>query len=240
MNHDPPIRDACRRAWLAAYAEGQLEGTTRAQVEGWLDEHPQLWAEIQEQQALGQTLRQMMDATAPSDPSAATWEALAQRIQAASVPAQHAAAPVPSHCRQRGLVRIAAVTVASALFLGGVVGLQNQLPGPTLDPPQIGQVDPLSAHPAHDDSPSPSLSELTGISCLTLVREVDVLLERVPHMGEGWLPIGRPPLEGPIQWIHQDEIEVISFASHSSGQQNIPCLVYAEGDKPLLWTPVRE
>jgi hypothetical protein len=71
---------------------------------------------------------------------------------------------------------------------------------------------------------------------------VDVLLERVPHMGEGWLPIGRPPLEGPIQWIHQDEIEVevISFASHSSGQQNIPCLVYAEGDKPLLWTPVRE
>jgi len=240
MNHDPPIRDACRRAWLAAYAEGQLEGTTREQVEDWLDQHPQLWAEIRAQQALGQTLRQMMDATAPPDPSAATWEALAQRIQFASVQAKHAAAPLPSHCRQRGSARIAAVTVAAALLLGGGVWLQNQLPGPTIDPPQTGQVDPLSPRTAHDDSPSPSPPELTSISRLTLVREVDVLLERVPHMGDGWLPIGRPPLEGPIQWIHQDEIEVIGFASHSPTQQNIPCLVHAEGDRPLLWTPVRE
>jgi hypothetical protein len=237
MNPDPSFRDACRRAWLAAYAEGQLEGIESEQVERWLVQHPEAWADIQEQQALGRALQQMMTTTAPTEPSAQTWDALAQRIQLACAQTKRAASPRGHHHRQRRSAWIAGA-VAAGLLLWGLVWCHNPTPAPVTDPPQAGEQDLLSQRAVHDDPPSSR--EMVTILPLTLVSEVDVLLERVPNMGEGWLPIGRLPLEGSMTLVRSDEIDVIDVVSPSLDQQNIPPLVHAEGGIPLLWIPVRE
>ncbi|MBA2225639.1 anti-sigma factor [Thermogemmata fonticola] len=237
MNPDSPFRDACRRAYLAAYAEGQLEGAAREQVERWLAEHPQAWEEVQQQQALGHALREMMAATAPEDPPPAAWEAAAQRILQACAPVPSV---LPPRRRSRLRLRFAGIalgagTVAAGLLLVGLWGFPNPMRGPDGHPPPEKKQELLSHGVVSEPSPPSASRETALVPPLPLASETEVLLERVPNMGEGWLPIGRPPLEGPMTLARQEDIEVIDLVTHSAGQVGVPPLVHPEGSVPVLW-----
>lgn len=240
MNPDSPFRDACRRAYLAAYAEGQLEGASREQVERWLAQHPQAWAEVQQQQALGHALREMMAATAPDDPSPSVWEAIGLRIQEACAPAPGAASPRRWPRLRLRSAGLAAGVVAVGLLLAGLWWFHSPTRDPAGEPSAEKTQDLLTQGVISESSLPPAPRETASISPLPLASEADVLLERVPNMGEGWLPIGRPPLEGPLTLARQEDIEVIDLVIHPSEQAGIPPLVYWEGGVPMLMIPGRE
>jgi anti-sigma factor RsiW len=242
MKPDPPFRDACRRTYLAAYAEGQLEGAAREQVERWLAEHPQAWAEVQQQQALGHALRELMAATAPEDPPPAAWEATAQRILRACAPLPGV---LPNQQRPRSRLRsvgvaVGAGAVAAGLLLAGLWWFPSRTRDSAGDPSSETKQELLSRRVV-SESPAPPASRETALtSPLPLASEAEVLLERVPNMGEGWLPIGRPPLEGPMTLAREEDIEVIDLVTRSAGQVGVPPLVHPEGSVPVLLIPGRE
>jgi hypothetical protein len=62
---------------LAAYADDQLQGNERAQVEGWLAEHPDCATEVESYRRLAQ----LWDTTSAPEPAPAAWDRTLERIK---------------------------------------------------------------------------------------------------------------------------------------------------------------
>jgi anti-sigma factor RsiW len=73
------------RTWqqlLAAYADGELSGEERAMVDGWLQTHPELVAELDVQRQFSSTSRSIWQAVAPNLPGEVRWNAVLHNVKA--------------------------------------------------------------------------------------------------------------------------------------------------------------
>ncbi|MCS7271180.1 MAG: hypothetical protein NZ703_08850, partial [Gemmataceae bacterium] len=139
--------DACRRPWLAAYADGQLPEPQRQRVERWLACHPQDWSVVEQERALTDTIQQWWAATAPSPPTAAQWQELAQRIQDACA-LTHRPQRMAQQSRRTSVRMVRRALIAASVLLIISLGWlqpwrENQVPGPAAEPALAQQTETL-------------------------------------------------------------------------------------------------
>ncbi len=130
--------------------------------------------------------------------------------------------------------------MAAGLLLAALWWFPSRTPDSAANPSSETKQELLSQRVVSESPPPAAPRETALVPPLPLASEAEVLLERVPNMGEGWLPIGRLPLEGPMTLARGDDIEVIDFVPHPSGPTGVPPLVHPEGSVPMLWIPRRE
>lgn len=183
---NPPPESGPGPEELAAYLDGALDDAARARVAAWLDRHPDAAAEIEEQRGLLAYWR----ASAPPEPSAAKWEALRGRIQAA----------LPRQTGQRTAVAWAGALAAAAAVVAAVLTLTPRGPERTepedeaireafAEPIAVaarGDVDILSV--AGDDVPALVVGDPPLRDPLVLARANDITVENVEPDADGKLP----------------------------------------------------
>jgi hypothetical protein len=126
---------------LAAYADGELDWSSRAQVQAWLLVHPEAAAEVESLRELAQLCR----ATVPAEPDAAAWASSLDNIE------RQAAGQRQHRRRALGLVaRLirAIVPLAGAAAVLFVLWLHQ--PGQRDMPPGTEQPEPFPVASADD------------------------------------------------------------------------------------------
>jgi hypothetical protein len=97
---------------LAAYLDGELEGSRSEAVEAWLTAHPDRRAEMN---ALRRVMR-LYQETGPPEPAAPAWDTVLQQVHAA-VAAPHVT-PTPTRRRTGGPLRLALALATAAALMG--------------------------------------------------------------------------------------------------------------------------
>lgn len=231
-------------AWLAAYADGELDTAARAAVERWLTDHPEALDELHSQRALSPANVALWDRAEPPAPSAEAWAAVRRGIDAGLNPP----APVPAGSRWRVFAGLAAAgTVAAAVWVA--VGLLAPKPAPVLAPvevvkrqlPPVPDVAPIprAAGPASAPAPRTVPDPLAGIDVLPMASDDDVVLDRVPHTGAGWLPVGRHPLPDSLVFATVEDVHLEGVDPSPAWPAGGPKMTTAPGDTPMLFAAKR-
>jgi hypothetical protein len=182
---------------LAAYADGELEGPMQAPLKklviDWLREHPEARAEIEGCRRLSE----LWQLTAPPDPEERLWTAVWKRVQEIKPPL-----PVGEKAAEKwrvlpwvaALAGVAAI-LALALWLPGQV---REWWNPTDEKQEAQQKQPIGPAPVAQNEPWPVVS----------ADEVDIV--RIEGADLLTLVVGKPPVEGPMQWAAPGEVWLAS------------------------------
>lgn len=237
MTPDPRPPAVIPPEWLAAYADDELDPAARAAVERWLAEHPQAWAEVEAQRSLGPGNVPLWEQVAPPEPSAAAWDAVRRKIEAALSRPTGRGPTEPRAARGRqGVWRVCGgltlATVAAALAWI-VLGAGVPIPPPPVErsAPEVsgtGLLDRPRAQP-----PRPAVLDELGV--LVMATDDDVTLQRVAAPRGGWLPVGRPLLPDVLVLATADEVRFEGPAPGPARSDGGPRMVTGPGDAPMIY-----
>jgi hypothetical protein len=208
--------------WLAAYADGELDGPARRRIEAWLAERPEALAEAQDQEALGRANDDYWKAVAPPLPSKAAWDGVLANIADATLPE-----------RSGGRLRVASAMLAASgmaaaiwLVVVAVDRLQPVGPGPALVR-DATEVTTANAHDADDEE-----------RVYQVANADDVELIQLPEAAAPLVVVGRHPMAGvPLLLASGGDMQVLNY---SDSQGNFPDWEALSGpDASMLWAPTK-
>lgn len=139
-------------------------------------------------------------AAAPREPSAAQWDAVRGRI--------HARLNEPARAPRRSWRAVVATFAAAAALVAGIAASLNR---PVPHAPEVAKPAPY-VEPAEADA-------------LPMAASDDVVLHRVP--GDGWLPVGAPPLT--LALASADDVEL------DDPNATWPLVTLAPGGVPMIF-----
>jgi len=224
--HGPPDLPGPWPDVLAAYADGELDAPARAAVERWLAVHPRALAELRAQKQLSPDNWPLWQSAEPPLPTEATWAAVRELVaDAVHSPITPAAPAEPGWWRRTGFYFSGGVAaLVAAVLLFGVIGyLFFPPPRPDVVPAIVG------VQPAPDDDP------LAGIAVLPMATTDDLDIHRVAGNGGGWLPVGEPPLAGPLALAGEKDVQLEEAEPHPAWPGGTPRMVTAPGDAAMIF-----
>lgn len=212
---------------LAAYADGELDATARTAVERWLAAHPRALAELCAQKQLSPDNWPLWQQVEPPLPTEAAWAAVRELVaDAVHSPVTPAARPESGWWRRTGFYfsgGVAAIVAASLLL-----ALMQHLFVPP--PPRPNAEPVIVAGP-----PTPGDDPLAGIAVLPMANADDVDIHRVAGGGGGWLPVGEPPLAGPLALAGEEDVQLEEAEPHPAWPGGTPRMVTAPGDAAMIF-----
>jgi hypothetical protein len=224
---------------LAAYADDELDASGRMLVERWLTDHPSAMDELRNQRALSPVNTNLWEAIEPLEPTSQNWATVRHEIDAELWPHQPESAPRPRNRRLVGWL-LAGLTVSSAAAAIAWLGLIfPKQPALIANRPQTELAQKAKLVP--EVAPEPRIAEepadpLDTIAVLPIPSDDDVILDRVPEFGGGWLPVGRHPVPGILTLATVDELtlgEVCPSPAWPTGGG--PKMITAPGDAPMIY-----
>jgi anti-sigma factor RsiW len=206
---------------LAAYADGELDPAARAVVGRWLACRPGACDELRAQCLLSAENWPLWQQAEPPLPTETAWAGVCDAIAAAvSRPATPVGPPDPPAGRRwrsgRVLMRGLAAAAAGVAFLAVV---------PFFSPP----------HPTGYTPPPGDPDPLAGVGTLSLATAGDVDIQRVAGNAAVWLPIGEPPLSGPLVLAGEGDVELEGADVHPAWPAGGPRITTAPGDAPMIF-----
>ncbi len=231
-----PSPDEFSLEMLAAYADGELDADGCALVERWLTAHPEAMKELRTQRELSPTNYVLWEAAEPLQPTAEAWVAVRQQIEAESTTTRHRTAD-----RYRGL-RVAGLLVTGLTLTGSSaamlwVAFISSMQQPKSEPPTPTELANTKPHSETAPAPhTPQADPLATIAVLEMPTDDEVILDRVPTLSTGWLPVGRHPVPGmltlaTVEELTLEEVSPSRLWSTSSG----PKMTTAPGDAPMIF-----
>jgi hypothetical protein len=76
---------------------------------------------------------------------------------------------------------------------------------------------------------------LDGMAVLPMASDDDVILERVPDTGTGWLPVGRHPFSGLMVLASAEEVQLEEVEPSPVWPVGGPKMTTAPGDAPMIF-----
>jgi hypothetical protein len=144
-------------------------------------------------------------AARPREPDEAQWEPIRRRVRTRLAGAlRQSTRPAPPHSGWRRLAAAVVLAVAAAALACAIV-LPLSAPQPNPPAPDATTAARAGAPVApvpHDGAPDP----LAEFAVLPLAGDDQVVFLRVP--GEGWFPVGTPPLAGSLDLAGADDVEL--------------------------------
>lgn len=214
---------------LAAYADGELDAPARAAVERWLAAHPRARAAVRAQKQLSPDNWPLWQQAEPPLPTEATWAAVRELVaDAVHSPVTPAAPSEPGWWRRTGVYfsgGVAAFVAAGLLF--ATIG---QLFFPPPPPPE-----PLTAPEVAFGSVVEGDDPLAGVAVLPVANAGDVDIHRVAGNGGGWLPVGEPPLAGPLALAGEGDVQLEGAEPHPAWPDGPPRITTAPGDAAMIF-----
>jgi hypothetical protein len=233
---DSPTPDPFPRELLAAYADGELDAEGRARVERWLADHPEALPELRAQRELSPANAGLWERAEPPEPTPGGWEAVRRGIADALDPS-HPSPPTRGRWRNAawvlGGVVAAGVAAAVAWVAFGPDAPAPQAPAPGLTA-KLPRVAPEVAPAPRDVSDEPPVL-VPGFAVLPIATDDEVILERVPDLGVGFLPIGRHPLPPVLILATVSEVEVEDADPSPLWGNGLPKMTNAPGDIPMIF-----
>ncbi|HEV3437018.1 MAG TPA: hypothetical protein VG122_06650 [Gemmata sp.] len=239
MNALPP--DEFSEEILAAYADGELDAVDRIRVEQWLADHPEMMDELRVQRELSASNVALWDAVEPPEPNAATWAVVRQEIEAELCPLGSASGDQSRTHRVAGWLLGSLAISGVAAAIGWVAfastlrqpAIENHQPTELVRKPETGPEVEIAPTP-RIVSDSPDL--LAAFAVLPMSTDDDVILDRVPGLCDGCLPIGRHPVPGMLMLasvddVHLEEVNPSPAWPTSGG----PKMTTAPGDAPMIF-----
>jgi hypothetical protein len=233
---DSPAPDPFPRELLAAYADGELDAAGRASVERWLADHPEALSELRAQRELSPANAGLWERAEPPEPAEGTWQAVRRGIADALDPARP---DWPARPRWRNAAWVLGGIVAAGIAAAVAwVVLVPDPPAPRTPAPGPGV---QTAHAGPELGPTPrDLSDeppalVAGFAVLPIATDDEVILERVPDMGAGWLPVGRHPLPALLSLATAAEVEVEEADPSPLWPMGLPKMTNAPGDFPMIF-----
>jgi hypothetical protein len=242
MTTPAPPPDEFPRELLAAYADGELDAAARERVERWLADHPEALDELHAQRELSPANAPLWERAEPREPSDAEWAVARRGID------DRLSAAVSGASRWRvaawALAGLATAGVAAAV--AWVALAPNNVPPPRDEPKavELVQAPPagseVAPHPREvagvAPAPAPrSLDPLAAFAVLPMATDDDVILDRVPNLQTGWLPVGRHPLPGLLILATEDEVHLAGVAPSPAWPTGGPKMTTAPGDAPMIY-----
>jgi hypothetical protein len=218
---------------LAAYADGELDSHARCAVEQWLTEHPEALERLRAQREFSATNAFLWQAVEPPEPSVTSWANARRNIElelAGSNPR-----PVG-----RGRSPRVAGWVAACLAIGGAAAAVAWVSTASTIHPAAGEDQKLVNHMCRQElspevAPFPHTvsppDPLDAFAVLPMATDDDVVLDRVPDFGEGWLPVGQHPVPGVIALAMVEDLVLEEVTQASSGSK----MTNAPGDAPMIY-----
>jgi hypothetical protein len=234
MNVPSPNRFS--KELLAAYADGELDADGRALVEQWLADHPEALDELRSQRELSASNSVLWEAAGPPEPTTLAWATLSGEIEVGL------ALTKPKGNRSSRL-RVAGVLLSGLALSGTAAAIlwlafatTNQHPkSETREPAEL--VNNTELHTESAPAPhSPQAGDLATIAVLPIPTDDEVVLDRVPDLRGGWLPVGRHPVPGmltlaTVEEMYLEEIRPSPALSANGGQK----MTTAPGDAPMIF-----
>ncbi|MDB5308701.1 MAG: hypothetical protein JWO38_2903 [Gemmataceae bacterium] len=237
--HDTPDLPGPWPDVLAAYADGELDPAARAVVGRCLAAHPATRDELRTQQLLSPENWTLWQQAEPTLPSEAVWAAVREAVAEGALPlpvtmAGPSVVPAPHERgwwrRTRGpLARGLAVAVAGVAVLAALWFVTDRVTPPPVTPGHV--VPPVSTDAVNGRPTDP----LAGLAALPLATAGDVDIQRVAGSGAGWLPVGEPPLSGPLVLAGADDVELEGVDPNPAWPAGGPRMTSAPGDAPMIF-----
>lgn len=245
MTHPYPAPDGFPPELLAGYADGELDAATRAAVEQWLADNPEGLSELSGQHAFSRANAALWEQARPPEPSPAAWAAARRAIDDAL------ATPPARPTRSRRAAVLVAACAAGLTGLAGAWVLTGwSFPRPGAVRPGPAEVVPVAKAPergpaAPEPAPAPRAvtpprtDPLAEFAVLPMATDDDVVLERVPDTGSGWLPVGRHPLPGVLVLASPEEVDLQDVDPSPAWPTGRPAMTTAPGDAPMIFALLR-
>jgi hypothetical protein len=223
---------------LAAYADGELDAEGRVRVEQWLADHPEALTELHTQRELSPANVGLWERAEPPEPTPAAWEGVRRGIAAGLEPS-HSVWPARRPWRNAAWVLGGVVAAGVAAAIAWVALGPNQ-PTPQTPAPDVTARVPPHAGPElapipRDVSPDPQPPLIAGFAVLPIATDDEVILERVPNMGVGFLPVGRHPLPALLSLASVGEVELEEADPSPLWPMGLPKMTNAPGDIPMIF-----
>ena|SRR5579872_4016399 len=231
-----PEPNEFREELLAAYADGELDAEGCSLVERWLADHPEARAALRTQQELSSSNTTLWEAIRPPKPSSSDWIVVRHEIEAGLSPLNRK----DDRPRNRHL----AGWIIAGLSLSGVAAAALWLT--FFSSPQQSQSEqhqPTELVQSHETrfetAPAPheiNLDPLASFAVLPMPTDDDVILDRVPDLEDGWLPIGRHPVPGILSLATVEELTLEEIIPSAIWPTNSgPKMTIAPGDAPMIY-----
>jgi hypothetical protein len=221
---------------LAAYADGELDANSSSLVERWLADHPEARAALRAQRELSSSNSTLWESVEPPKPTRSAWLAVRQEIEAELSPLKLKG--------DRSRNRYLAGWIIAGLSLSGVaaavlwltfISSPQQSQSEQHQPTELVQSNETrfeTAPAPHEVSPDP----LSTFAVLPIPTDDDVILDRVPDLEEGWLPIGRHPIPGILSLATVEELTLEEISPSAIWPTNSgPKMTIAPGDAPMIF-----
>jgi hypothetical protein len=235
-----PSPDEFSKELLAAYADGELDADGRALVERELADHPEARDDLRAQRELSATNTVLWEAAGPPEPTSAAWGVVRREIEA------ELNSPEPQTVdRSRGL-RVAGwltagLTMSAAAAAALWLSFASTVPQPRIEPHKPAALaSNLDTYP--EIAPAPRIRDeeadaLAAIAVLPIPTDDEVVLDRVPDLEGGWLPVGRHPVPGIISLVTVEELTLEEDVSPSRAlPTNVsPKMTTTAGDVPMIY-----
>jgi anti-sigma factor RsiW len=225
------------RELLAAYADGELDDRTRAEVEKWLAAHPEARAEVEAQREFSPANVSLWERVEPAEPASSVWAGMRREIEEQLNPAAPA--------RPTRSPRRVGLWAVGGLLTAGVAAAVAWVAFTTPSAPQgntlgtVGVPKRASATPPELAlAPSPRelpAAPVAGFAVLPMAGDDDVVLARVPDTRTGWLPVGRHPLAGFLVLATVEEVHLEEVDPSPAWPTGGPRMTTAPGDAPMIF-----
>lgn len=219
---DSTPKPTIRPEWLAAYADGELGDAAQRRVDAWLAEHPEAFADLQDQESLGRANDEYWKLAAPPLPTEVQWDRTLSRI-AAALPT----AASPARLPYRYLAPAAALVGLAAALVVAVVVFDRSRPGaqhPSAAAPPDGE------HRLTSDKDEEEL-------VYRVATHDEVELIQLPEAAAKLVVVGKHPMaDVDLVLALATDVQVLNYGPDDQG--NLPDLPDELGQDPsILWAP---
>jgi hypothetical protein len=232
-----PSPDKFSRELLAAYADGELDGDYRVLVEQWLAENPGALDDLQTQREFSASNTVFWEAAEPPEPTAVDWAVIRREIEAKLAPNNKMQKGDRARRLKAAGMLIAGLALSGAAAVLWLAFASTGQQTENILPTQVELVLNTETQPEIAPVPhSPDTDPLASIAVLPIATDDEVILDRVPALHEGWLPVGRHPVPGMLTLATVEELYLEDIAPGSSSSKNSgPKMTNAAGDLPMIY-----
>lgn len=207
---------------LRAYVDDELDAAMREQVEFWLAEHAEDFAELLNQQNFSAFDEEFWEKVRPSMPSQESWDHVLSQIDSAL----NRMRPVRSDQKRAGngrlIARVAAVaSLAACLFLV-IILIKNQS---------------KTTNDARHEAVSSLIDDADDDLMFQVAKVDDVELIQLPEEAANLVVVGHHPMES-VKFVLALASDVTVFNYGPDEQGNLPDLETTRGaDASMIWAP---